>query len=87
MIGAIVVFSCVLSCASMRTVKLVRTERSSTGVAALLGPGGTWGQVQRKISPKVFSYPHGQCRSVGVGGYLLGGGVDWLGTYNKYGYA
>ena len=33
-----------------------------------------------------FSYPHGQCRSVGVGGYLLGGGMNWLGTYNKYGY-
>ena len=28
----------------------------------------------------------GQCRSVGVGGYLLGGGVNWLGSYNKYGY-
>ena len=77
----------VLSCYRMRTIQLVRTERSSTGVAALLGPGATWGQVQRKISPKVFSYPHGQCRSVGVGGYLLGGGVNWLGTYNKYGYA
>ena len=22
-----------------------------------------------------------------VAGYLLGGGVNWLGTYNKYGYA
>ena len=33
-----------------------------------------------------YAYPHGQCRSVGVGGYLLGGGVNWLGTYNKYGY-
>ena len=30
-----------------------------------------------------YSFPHGQCRSVGVGGYLLGGGVNWLGTYNK----
>ena len=33
-----------------------------------------------------WSYPHGQCPGVGVGGYLLGGGVNWLGTYNKYGY-
>ena len=23
---------------------------------------------------------------MGVGGYLLGGGVNWLGSYNKYGY-
>ena len=29
---------------------------------------------------------HGQCLSVGVGGFLLGGGVNWLGTYNKFGY-
>ena len=70
----------------MKTIKLVRTDRSPTGIAATLGPGATWGEVQRKISPEVFSYPHGQCRSVGVGGYLLGGGVNWLGTYNKYGY-
>ena len=40
----------------------------------------------RSIPPTSYSYPHGQCRSVGVGGYLLGGGVNWLGTYNKYGY-
>jgi len=70
----------------MRKVVLTKTRKSSTGFAAILGPGATWGQVQRKISPKRYSYPHGQCRSVGVGGYLLGGGVNWLGTYNKYGY-
>ena len=37
-------------------------------------------------SPARFSYPHGQCPGVGVGGFLLGGGVNWLGTFNKYGY-
>jgi hypothetical protein len=37
----------------------------------------------RTISPTVYSYPHGQCRSVAVGGFLLGGGVNWMGTYNK----
>ena len=40
----------------------------------------------RQIPASEYSYPHGQCRSVGVAGYLLGGGVNWLGTYNKYGY-
>ena len=39
--------------------------------------------VFRKIDPEVYSYPHGQCRSVGVGGFLLGGGVNWMGTLNK----
>ena len=40
----------------------------------------------RAIPPTQYSYPHGQCRSVGVAGFLLGGGVNWLGTYNKLGY-
>ena len=42
-----------------------------------------WGDVLEYAPPTRYSYPHGQCRSVGVGGYLLGGGVNWLGTYNK----
>ena len=66
---------------------MVKTDKSSTGFAVVLGPGATWGMVQRKIPTTIYSYPHGQCRSVGVGGYILGGGVNWLGTYNKYGYA
>merc|ERR1711915_1075453 len=70
----------------MNRVTLQKSEKSPTGLAAVLGAGATWGKVQRVISPNVYSYPHGQCRSVGVGGYLLGGGVNWLGTYNKYGY-
>ena len=40
----------------------------------------------RSIPTISYSYPHGQCKSVRVGGYLLGGVVNWLGTYNKYGY-
>ncbi|XP_023326745.1 uncharacterized protein LOC111700152 [Eurytemora carolleeae] len=67
-------------------IKLFDTTRSETGKAAWLGTGAIWGNVLRSIDPEVYSYPHGQCRSVGVGGYLLGGGVNWLGTYNKYGY-
>merc|ERR1711970_364932 len=71
---------------SFNKVELVRTDRSHTGAAALLGPGRIWGDVLEFAPPERYSYPHGQCRSVGVGGYLLGGGVNWLGTYNKYGY-
>ena len=71
---------------SMNKVELVNDRDSPTGLAALLGPGGTWGAVHRKIPLTRYSYPHGQCKSVGVGGYLQGGGVNWLGTYNKYGY-
>ena len=64
-------------------MSLERSSLSPTGVLLRLGPGGTWGEVLELAPPSRYSYPHGQCRSVGVGGYLLGGGVNWLGTYNK----
>lgn len=64
-------------------MQLVRSSMSPTGVMLRLGPGKKWGDVLEYAPPTKYSYPHGQCRSVGVGGYLLGGGVNWLGTYNK----
>jgi len=67
-------------------IELVETSLSETGKAAWLGTGATWGNILKTIDSEKYSYPHGQCRSVGVGGFLLGGGVNWLGTYNKYGY-
>merc|ERR1712110_11103 len=70
----------------MDSIELTQDSSSPTGLAAVLEPGATWGNVLRAIPTDRYSYPHGQCRSVGVAGYLLGGGVNWLGTYNKYGY-
>ena len=54
---------------------------------ALLEPGSTWNDVLDIIPPTDFTMLHGQCRTVGVGGYLVGGGVNWVGTYEKYGSA
>lgn len=71
---------------SFNRIDLYKTSVSPTGLAAVLGTGNQWGAVLDKIPTSQFNYPHGQCRSVGVGGYLLGGGVNWLGTYNKLGY-
>jgi len=68
------------------TMEMLDIPLSPTGKALRLGPGRQWGDVLEFAPPTQYSYPHGQCRSVGVGGYLLGGGVNWLGTYNKYGY-
>jgi len=67
-------------------MQLENTGLSPTGLLLRLGPGRKWGDVLEYAPPTKYSYPHGQCRSVGVGGYLLGGGVNWLGTYNKFGY-
>merc|ERR1712013_458375 len=78
---------CASSCpVEQETTTTSPTCSSPTGLAAILEPGATWGDVLRAIPTDRYSYPHGQCRSVGVAGYLLGGGVNWLGTYNKYGY-
>merc|ERR1711892_146277 len=71
---------------SFNKLEMVDTALSPTGKALNLGPGNQWGDVLEFAPPEKYSYPHGQCKSVGVGGYLLGGGVNWLGTYNKYGY-
>jgi len=71
---------------NIKNIQLSSEPSSPTGLAAVLGAGATWGEVLRAIPPTQYSYPHGQCRSVGVAGYLLGGGVNWLGTYNKLGY-
>merc|ERR1711892_1039621 len=71
---------------SFNKLEMVDTALSPTGKAMNLGPGRLWGDVLEFAPPETYSYPHGQCRSVGVAGYLLGGGVNWLGTYNKYGY-
>ena len=36
----------------LNMVRLVRDKRSSTGLAAVLGPGGTWGDVLKVIPPE-----------------------------------
>ena len=50
-----------------------------------LGPGSTWGRVLSHVHPTKFTMIHGQCLDVGVGGYLLGGGVNVVGTLSKFG--
>ena len=52
---------------------------------AILGPGGTWADVLAKLPPDQFTMIHGQCTSVGVGGYILGGGINVVGTSERYG--
>lgn len=53
--------------------------------AARLGPGSSWERVLKIIPPKHYTMIHGQCLSVGVGGYLLGGGVNVVGTSERLG--
>ena len=51
----------------------------------LLGPGARWKAVKEALPPSQFTYVHGQCGSVGVGGFLLGGGHNPA-TSARYGF-
>ena len=49
------------------TLELEEGASSPSGLALRLGPGRVWGEVLEFAPPSRYSYPHGQCRSVGVG--------------------
>ena len=70
----------------LNTVRLVKWRRSQTGLAAVLGTGNTWGRVLSFIPPTKYTLVHGQCLNVGVGGFLLGGGVNALGASARLGW-
>ena len=55
------------------------------GPALELGPGSTWERVLKRVSTSRYTMMHGQCVTVGVGGYLLGGGVNIVGTSQRIG--
>ena len=54
------------------------------GPALLLGPGSTWSNVLNNVPAEKYALIHGQCTAVGVGGYLLGGGYNVIGSSNRY---
>ena len=54
--------------------------------AVRLGPGAIFKNVLKKVPQKKFTVIHGNALNVGVGGYLLGGGVNPLGTTHRHGY-
>ena len=56
------------------------------GPALLLGPGQTWERVLTRIPMDRYTMIHGQCTSVGVGGFLLGGGFQASGTTQRLGF-
>ena len=69
--------------------KVEHTDRypfNPPGPALRLGPGQTWERVLNLVPMDRYTYIHGQCTSVGVGGYLLGGGFQATGTTQRLGF-
>ena len=64
---------------SFSKVKRVSAEWSE------IGTGNTWGQVREVLPKDKFTFVHGQCLDVGVGGYLMGLGYHTPGLSNAYG--
>ena len=64
---------------NMNKIELINDE------TVILGPGNTWKDVLEVIPPTKYTMIHGQCTSVGVAGYILGGGINFVGTSNRYG--
>ena len=56
-----------------------------SGLAAWLGTGAVWSAVLDKLPPDRYTVVHGQCLGVGVGGFVLGGGVNAVGSSARYG--
>ena len=69
----------------MNKIRLSHREpHEGPGPALVLGPGSTWGRVLKRYPPDRYTMIHGVCTGVGVGGFLLGGGVNYLGTSQRY---
>ncbi len=71
----------------MRRINHVEVFRDHYTQKPLLrmGPGSTWDRVLRLVPEEQFTYVHGSCSTVGVGGYLLGGGSNVAGPPMRYG--
>ena len=62
-----------------------RQPFEKSGPALRLGPGSTWSRIIEKFPIEKFTYIHGACTGVGVGGFLLGGGFNYGGSSRRLG--
>ena len=69
----------------MDKVNLIDTLPSNMSESVvILGPGSTWARVLEYVPTHKYTLIHGQCLGVGVGGFLLGGGINAIGTSQRY---
>ncbi len=67
-------------------VTLLMKYAQPPGVRLLhLGPGNTWERVLQRVPRSRYTMTHGQCLTVGVGGYLAKSGNNWTGGGNLLG--
>ncbi|KAH8886505.1 FAD-binding domain-containing protein [Thozetella sp. PMI_491] len=57
---------------------LNQVEVSEDRSATMVGPGAKWGDVYKKLEPQGLMVVGGRVASVGVGGFIQGGGISFL---------
>ncbi|TLS26689.1 hypothetical protein PpBr36_04156 [Pyricularia pennisetigena] len=67
------------------TANLNQVELDVATETAKLGPGNRWDEVADKLDGSGYSVVGGRLGNVGVGGYMLGGGLSFMST--EYGWA
>ena len=69
----------------MNKVELIdNLQGNQSESVVILGPGSTWARVLEYVPTNKYTLIHGQCLGVGVGGFLLGGGINAIGTSQRY---
>jgi FAD/FMN-containing dehydrogenase len=69
----------------LKTTELAGVEIDAGRMAATVGPGAVWADVNQAAARFGLGSLAGRCASVGVTGYTLGGGTGWLSR--RFGYA
>jgi FAD/FMN-containing dehydrogenase len=63
--------------------RLVSIDLDAHARTAVLGPGVCGRDLDQELDPLGLFFPHGHCSDVGMGGFLLGGGLGW--NWRSYG--
>lgn len=59
---------------------LNRVQVSEDRKSVWIGPGAKWGDVYRDLEPERLTVAGARVSDVGVGGFVLGGGISWYGN-------
>jgi FAD/FMN-containing dehydrogenase len=64
--------SLLIDTGGLKTLEIDKARRTAS-----LGPGVKGGELLAALEPTGLGFPVGHCPDVGLGGYLLGGGIGW----------
>ncbi|KAH7304754.1 FAD binding domain-containing protein [Stachybotrys elegans] len=78
-------FSSIQGGALISTLKLNEVKLDKEAETVRIGPGNRWDEVGKKLEGTGYTVVGGRIGNVGVGGYMLGGGLSFMSS--EYGWA